>query len=89
MRLRTWIIFGAGYVWGAWNGRDRLTELADRARDLLDSDLVRDYVERAQSGDEDETEDLDEEPEEEPEEPARSRSQARRRTPSRTGRSRR
>lgn len=81
MRLRTWIIFGAGYVWGAWAGRDRLLELADRARDLVGSDVVQDYLQRAQTaavagatgGSDEEPEDLDEDEEdyeEEDEEPA-------------------
>jgi hypothetical protein len=48
MRLRTMVIFGAGYAWGAWTGRARFVEFADRARSLLDSDLVRDYLERVQ-----------------------------------------
>jgi hypothetical protein len=75
MRLRTLIVFGAGYIWGARSGHDRLLELADRARDLLSSDLVRDYVQRMQTarvGDEltgseesgEEPEEFDEEPEE-------------------------
>lgn len=49
MRLRTMIIFGAGYAWGAWTGRDRFAVLADRARSFLESDLVRDYLERVQT----------------------------------------
>jgi hypothetical protein len=48
MRLRTMIIFGAGYIWGARTGHDRLLELTDRARDFLNSDVVRDYLQRAQ-----------------------------------------
>jgi hypothetical protein len=48
MRLRTMIIFGAGYIWGARTGHDRLLELTDRARDFLTSDVVRDYLQRAQ-----------------------------------------
>jgi hypothetical protein len=73
MRLRTMIIFGAGYIWGARSGHDRLLELTDRARDLLNSDLVRDYVARMQTarvGDElTESEEPDEELDEELEEP--------------------
>lgn len=76
MRLRTMIVFGAGYIWGARSGHDRLLELADRARDILSSDLVRDYVQRMQTGrvgDEltgsedsgEEPEEYDDEPEEE------------------------
>lgn len=49
MRLRTLIVFSAGYACGVWTGRDRLVGFADRARSFLDSDLVRDYVERVQT----------------------------------------
>jgi hypothetical protein len=44
MRFRTLIIFGVGYVWGARSGRDSYLELVERARGLLDSELVRDYA---------------------------------------------
>lgn len=49
MRLRTLIIFGAGYVWGARAGRDPYLELVDRVRGFLDTDLVRDYLDRARA----------------------------------------
>ena len=60
MRLKTRIVFRAGYVLGAWTGRDRLAELTDRARSFLDSDLVRDYLQRVQTETGKEPEDLDE-----------------------------
>jgi hypothetical protein len=69
MRLRTMIIFGAGYIWGARSGHDRLLELTDRARDLLNSDLVRDYVARMQTARVGDELTESEEPDEELEEP--------------------
>jgi hypothetical protein len=49
MRLKTLLIFGAGYVWGARAGRDPYVELVDRVRGFLDSDLARDYLSKART----------------------------------------
>jgi hypothetical protein len=97
MRLRTVAIFGAGYVWGARAGRDAYVDIVDKLGVILDSGVVRDYVDKITAptealdddldllGDEDEDEAV-EEPIDDEEEPVRSRARVRRRSPARRGR---
>ena len=47
MRLRSMIIFGAGYLCGTRAGRDRYKQIAESVRGLAESDVVRSYVDRA------------------------------------------
>jgi hypothetical protein len=46
MRLKTLLIFGAGYLWGTRSGRDRYQEIVDGVRGFMDSDVVQDLVAR-------------------------------------------
>jgi hypothetical protein len=49
MRLKSLIIFGVGYIWGTRAGRDRFDALTERFREVLASDVLRDYVEKARA----------------------------------------
>lgn len=50
MRVRSMIMFGIGYLVGTRSGRDRSRTLVSTVRQVLDSDVVRNYVARTQSG---------------------------------------
>jgi hypothetical protein len=51
MRLKTLLIFGAGYLWGTRAGRDRYQEIVGGVRGFMDSDVVRDVVARIRQPD--------------------------------------
>lgn len=62
MRLRTLVVFAAGYLWGTRAGPDRYREYLDQVRGFLDSELVRDFVGSGDEGSEgSDVEDLDDE----------------------------
>jgi hypothetical protein len=47
MRLKTMVIFGAGYLVGTRAGRDRYKQIAESARGFAESDVVQSYMDRA------------------------------------------
>jgi hypothetical protein len=47
MRVRTLLIFGIGYMMGTRAGQDRYQQIVGSVRELAESDVVREYADRA------------------------------------------